>query len=330
VGPGDLEKLMSALPVHEAPELLSSIADGEDAAVYVIGDDLALVQTVDFFPPIVDDPFTFGAIAAANALSDIYAMGATPLTAMNLVAFPCNIGLDTLREILEGGYSKVSEAGALMVGGHTIDDAEPKYGLAVTGTVKPSEMTTIGGAVAGDLLVVTKPVGTGILATAMMAEFIDGGAMRPAIESMLALNREAAWVFSRYRVNACTDVTGFGLLGHLYEMMRAGAVSSEVWAKRVPLFAKTVEMGGIGMMPAGLYRNKRFVGDRARYAGEDEVLYDSLFDPQTSGGLLASVHPDDAESMLEELRRGSCPDACVIGVVKEADGPMITAFDERS
>lgn len=330
MGPGDLQELMSGLPVHEAPELLSSVADGEDAAIYVIADDLALVQTVDFFPPIVDDPFTFGQIAAANALSDIYAMGARPLTALNLVGFPCSLGLDALRLILEGGYAKVSEAGALMVGGHTIDDAEPKYGLAVTGTVRPSEMTTIGGAEPGDRLVLTKPIGTGILTTAVMAEFMGQEALGAAVDSMTALNEDAASLFARFKIRACTDVTGFGLMGHMLEMMRASGTSAEIYAGVVPMFEGTVEMGGSGMMPAGLYRNKSFVGDQAAYEGEDQVLYDCMFDPQTSGGLLASVRAETAEAIIDELRRGPCPDAAVIGNVTDGTAPRIVIHDGRS
>ena len=316
MGPGDLEKIIAGLPASDVPELISSAESGEDAGVYLLDEDTALVQTLDFFPPIVDDPHTFGQIAAANALSDIYAMGARPLTALNLVAFPCSLGLDVLQSILLGGHEKVREAGAVIVGGHTIEDEEPKYGLSVTGLVNPSEMTTIDGARPGDVLVLTKPIGTGILATALKAEFIGEEYMAAAIDSMRTLNRDAALLFSRYNVTACTDVTGFGLVGHLFEMVRAANVSAELWAGEVPLLEGTLEMGRMGMMPAGLYRNKEFVGPATVDDGAfDRTLFDCLFDPQTSGGLLGAVDQDDAAALLDELKRGPCPAASAVGRV---------------
>lgn len=330
MGPGDLEKILSRLPRDDVPELISSVESGEDAGVYLLDEDTALVQTLDFFPPIVDDPYTFGQIAAANALSDIYAMGARPLTALNLVAFPCSLGLDVLASILAGGHDKVRESGAVMVGGHTIEDKEPKYGLSVTGLVNPSEMTTIGGARPGDVLVLTKPVGTGILSTALKAEFIGEGDMAAAVESMRALNDEAALLFSRHGVTACTDVTGFGLGGHLFEMVRAARVSAELRAGEVPLFDGTLEMGRMGMMPSGLYRNKEYVGGAVRDDGScDRTLFDCMFDPQTSGGLLGTVGEEDAGPLLDALRNGPCPTASVIGRVTEGEA-RISVYGERS
>lgn len=324
MGPGDLEQVISELPPEQAPELLSSIHHGEDAGIYLIGDDLALVQTVDFFPPIVDDPYLFGQIAAANAMSDVYAMGGRPITAMNLVAFPCSLGLDVLKRILLGGTDKTHEAGAAVVGGHTIEDNEPKYGLSVTGLVKPSEMTTVAGARPGDVLVLTKPIGTGILATALKGEFIREKEMEVAIESMRTLNRDAADIFGRYDISSCTDVSGFGLLGHLFDMYRSGDGGFEVRAGDVPLFDRTKEMAAMGMMPAGLYRNRDFVGEAAsRAEGVHPDLFDLLFDPQTSGGLLAAAHPGEAERLLEELRAGPCPHAGSIGKVTDERGPGI-------
>lgn len=275
----------------------------------------------------MDDPYTFGQIAAANALSDVYAMGGKPLTAMNLVAFPCALGLDVLKRILLGGVDKVHEAGAAVVGGHTIEDREPKYGLAVTGIVRPSEMTTVGGARPGDSLVLTKPLGTGILATALKGELIDEEAMAEAIESMRTLNREAAEALKRYDVSACTDVTGFGLIGHLYDMFRASDVSFELRSSEVPLFDGVLDMASMGMMPAGLYRNRDFVGEVARKAdGVGTDTFDVLFDPQTSGGLLASVRGSDAGRLVAELRDRGCAGACEIGKVIEAraKGIMVT------
>ncbi len=273
----------------------------------------------------MDDPYVFGQIAAANALSDVYAMGARPLTAMNLVGFPCALGLDVLKLILLGGIEKVHEAGAAVVGGHTIEDREPKYGLAVTGIVKPSEMTLVGGARAGDALILTKPVGTGILATALKGGLIDEGGMAAAIESMRTLNREAAEVLKGYDVSACTDVTGFGLLGHLFDMYRAGNAGFEINSGAVPLFEGTMEMASMGMMPAGLYRNRDFVGGAARRGeGVDPDVFDVLFDPQTSGGLLATVGAGEAVRLVEELHARGCADARRIGRAVEDRGNGIT------
>ena len=330
MGPGDLEKILSGLPEETAPELLSSIRSGEDAGVYLVSDGLAMVQTVDFFPPMVDDPYTFGQIAAANALSDVYAMRGRPVTALNIAAFPCEMDLEVLQQILLGGHDKVHEAGAVIVGGHTIDDDELKYGLAVTGLVDPARMTTIGGARPGELLVLTKPVGTGILATALKAGLLTEEDMSEAVESMRALNRDASEVFGRHNVTACTDVTGFGLMGHLYEMVAASGVSAEVWAREVPLFERALEMVSMGMVPRGKTRNFDYTRSVALPAasGDDRVI-DCLYDPQTSGGLLASIERDSAEAVLEELRAGPCPRAAVVGAVAQAAEAPITVKWER-
>ncbi len=325
MGPGDLERVLAELPKEDAPELLSSVESGEDAGVFLIEEDLALVQTVDFFPPIVDDPYTFGQIAAANALSDVYAMGGKPLTAMNLVAFPCSLGLDVLKRILQGGIEKVHEAGAVMVGGHTIEDAEPKYGLSVTGTVKPSEMWCVGGSRPGDSLVLTKPIGTGILATALKGGFMEESEMAKAVHSMCELNMSAAEVMKGYDVRACTDITGFGLIGHLFDMLKAGEAGFEIIADEVPLFERTVEMASFGMMPAGLYRNREFVGGAARKgSGIDDDQFDLLFDPQTSGGLLFAIGRREADRVVEELHARGCTAAAVIGTVSGSkDGGIL-------
>jgi selenide, water dikinase len=329
VGPGDLEKMLSELPEETAPELLSSIRSGEDAGVFLISDGLALVQTVDFFPPIVDDPYTFGQIAAANALSDVYAMRGRPVTALNISAFPCGMDLEVVQQILLGGHDKVHEAGAVIVGGHTIDDDELKYGLAVTGLVDPTRMTTIGGAQPGELLVLTKPLGTGILSTALKAGFLTEEDMGEAVESMRALNRGASEVFGRHGVAACTDVTGFGLMGHLYEMATASGVSAEVWAGEIPLFERALEMVSMGMVPQGKERNFEYAGSVALPAGEDDRVIDCLYDPQTSGGLLASVDRGSVEAVLEELRAGPCPRAAVIGAVAVTAEALLTVKSER-
>jgi selenide,water dikinase len=331
VGPGDLEKILSGLPEETAPELLSSLRTGEDAGVYLISEGLAIVQTVDFFPPIVDDPYTFGQITAANALSDVYAMGGKPLTALNIVAFPCGMDLGVLEQVLRGGHHKVHEAGAVIVGGHTIDDDEMKYGLAVTGLVDPAKITAITGAHPGDVLVLTKPVGTGILATALKAELLTEEEMGEAVSSMCSLNREAAEILGRYTVNACTDITGFGLAGHLYEMVKAGGVSAELLAGDVPLFERTLEMASMGMVPEGTRRNFDYAGGVELPAGkEDDLLLQCIYDPQTSGGLLAAVDKSDADSALQELRRGPCPRAAAVGTVLEGPGGTIRITRGRS
>lgn len=298
--------------------------------MFMLDKDLALVQTVDFFTPIVDDPYLFGQIAAANALSDLYAMGARPLTAMNIVAFPCSLGFEVLEKILLGGYQKIHEAGAVILGGHTIEDEEPKYGLAVTGLVKPSEMTTIAGATPGDYLVLTKPVGTGILATSLKGEFITEDEMGDAIESMCALNREAARVFSEHGINACTDITGFALVGHLYEMIRASGAAAEIWAAEVPLLEHALRMANMGMVPQGQKRIEDYVPKAQVQAGDiDAAVMDCLYDPQTSGGLLASVPAVIVDDLVRDLRGGPCPRAAVIGTITEDEPGKLRILAER-
>lgn len=330
MGPGDLEKLLAKLPEQDVPELISSLHGGEDASVYLIADDMALVQTVDFFPPIVDDPYTFGQIAAANALSDIYAMNATPITAMNIAAFPCDVEVEVLEAILLGGYDKVHEAGAVVAGGHTIEDDELKYGLAVSGTVGLKDLTTLRGAGPGDLLVLTKPVGTGIMTTALKAGVATEADLRPVVESMCALNREAAAVLAEAGAKAVTDVTGFGLAGHLYELVRASGVAAEVWASSVPLFERTLEMVALGMAPR---TSAKECIESSKVAldggGVDEFLVTCVFDPQTSGGLLAALPAETADATLERLRAGPSPRASLVGVIVESDTPVVTVRHAR-
>lgn len=330
MGPGDLEETLSRLPEEKMPALLSSIHDGEDASVYLFGDDTAIVQTVDFFPPIVDDPFTFGQVAAANALSDIYAMNATPLTAMNVVAWPCRIGTEVLAEMLLGGYDKVHEAGAVVAGGHTIEDDEPKYGLSVMGKVKVSEMTTIRGARPGDLLILTKPVGTGIMTTARKAGIVTETELQPVISSMCALNGPAASIITTHHPSAMTDITGFGLAGHLFELARASGVGANIWASGVPLFPGVLEMVSSGMAPrnsAGDCFKERRV--EVATGGVDEYLVACMFDPQTSGGLLASVPALEVDSTLRELREGPAPLAAIVGEITGSAVPKVTIFHSR-
>jgi len=285
------------------PDLLVGKETSDDAGVVRVRDDLALIQTVDFFTPMVNDPFDFGRIAAANALSDVYAMGGVPLTAMNVVCFPKDeLPVTVLQEIMRGGLELIHQAGALLVGGHSVDDAEVKYGLSVTGTVHPDRIMTNGGAREDDVLVLTKPVGTGILATAIKGRMVDDEVEKEAISWMTGLNREAAEVMQEVGCHACTDVTGFGLLGHALEMAVASGRLIEIQASAVPIITSVMEMAEMGMVPVGSFDNRKFcektmVVDQ----GIDPVLVDILADAQTSGGLLIAVPPDRAENLCSLL-----------------------------
>ena len=307
---------MSGLPRTADPNLLVGFDESDDAAVYRVGDDIAMVQTVDFFPPVVDDPYTFGQIAAANALSDVYAMGGVPKLAMNLLAFPSCLPLEAVGEILAGGASKVAEAGAVIAGGHSIEDPEPKYGLCVTGLVHPDRVLTNSGAKEGDILVLTKPLGTGILTTAAKAELLEEGDYREMVAVMTALNRAAAEAAVPLRPNACTDITGFGLMGHAKELAEGSGLTVELWPSRVPILPKALELARDGIIPAGAYRNLDFAGPEVETAGEfpQEVL-DCLYDPQTAGGLLVSIPEDRAEELLRRLA-DSGVSAAAVGAVR--------------
>jgi selenide,water dikinase len=308
---------MDLLPPVNDPALLVGAETLDDAAIYRLSDDLALVQTVDFFTPVVDDPYDFGRIAAANAFSDVYAMGGRPLTALNIVCFPSGVlPLDYLARILQGGAEIARQAGAIIVGGHTIDDPEPKYGLAVTGVVRPGEQLTNAGAVAGDLLVLTKPLGTGIIATAIKQEKASVEAIAAATASMTTLNADGAEVARAHGVHALTDVTGFGLLGHLTEMCRAARVAAEVWFDRLSLLPQTAELAQGGVVPGGTRRNLEFIGDWTRFDPALEPWQQLVCaDAQTSGGLLLSVRASEAERVVEELVARHLAAAAIIGRV---------------
>jgi len=306
VGPEDLEKVLRLLrPGDTRQEILVGLDTPDDAAVFMLDEETALVHTLDFFTPIVDDPYLFGQIAAANALSDIYAMGGTPLSAMNIVCFPCSLGMDILARILEGGLSKLREAGAVLLGGHTIDDEEPKYGLAVTGRVHPERIMTSLGAEPGDVLVLTKPLGTGILATALKGGFLSEADMREAIEGMVGLNAAASRAAVLAGAHACTDVTGFGLAGHLLNMLPGHGLGCEVFASMLPVYERVREMAGMGMIPAGAHRNRDFLAAKVEVPAElDEIGRDLLYDPQTSGGLLVALPPQGLEVFTQETGEG--------------------------
>lgn len=291
------------------------IDTADDAGVYRLNDETALIQTLDFFTPIVDDPYLFGQIAATNSLSDVYAMGGKPLTAMNIVTFPiCRLAPEVLLAILSGGQQKIAEAGAVMLGGHTIDDDEPKYGLSVTGVVHPDKVLTNAGAQPGDALILTKAIGTGVLYTALKAELFPAG-VAAAAASMTQLNRYAAEVMTRFPVHACTDITGFGLLGHAFELAAGSAVDLELDSRAVPLLPDAAEAAGMGLVPAGAYANRDYL-NQVEFRPEVPVnLQDLLFDPQTSGGLLISLAEDLAADLLTELHAAGVAVAACIGRV---------------
>ena len=319
VGAGVLSQLLEGIRVHSDPNLLVGFDKSDDASVYRISDELALVQTVDFFPPIADDPYTFGAIAATNALSDVYAMGGEPKLALNIMAVPADMPKEVVHEILRGGYDKVYEAGALITGGHSILDPEPKYGLAVTGFVHPDRVLTNSGAKPGDVLLFTKPIGIGILTTAAKAELAEASTMAKALKLMTTLNKSARDAMVKYRVHACTDVTGFGLLGHTCEMAQGSDVQITLRTGDMDLIGESLEFARMGLLPEGMYRNRQFAEKYVDGGAVELAVQDMLYDPQTSGGLLIAVDPDDAPALFAELQ--SCvPSAQCLGTVEEYKG----------
>ena len=311
---------MKYLPPVAHPNLLVGADTGDDAAVYRMDDDTALIQTVDFFPPIVDDPYSFGQIAVANALSDVYAMGGKPLTALNVVSFPARLPKDILGRILVGGSDKAREAGVLIVGGHTVDDEEPKYGLAVTGVVRPGSEVTNAGAKAGDYLVLTKPLGTGIITTAGKQGAADADTLARAVEVMGALNKAASEAMVEVGANACVDVTGFGFLGHLRGMTRASGVSARVILDYIPFIEGAVALAESGVAPGGTHRNLQSLeGDVAWDGAITDVEKILLADAQTSGGLLISVSADRVEDLTDALSDRGVDPVSAVGIVGGTD-----------
>ncbi len=319
VGAGVLAQLLGDLKVLRDPNLLVGFDRSDDASVYKITEDLALVQTVDFFPPIADDPYTFGQIAAANALSDVYAMGGEPKLALNIMAVPEKLPREAVHEILRGGYEKAYEAGAIITGGHSILDNEPKYGLAVTGFVHPDRVLTNSGARPGDVLILTKPLGIGILTTAAKVSLTSEEGMALAVKLMTTLNKTARDAMVRYRVHACTDVTGFGLLGHGVEMAEGSGAELHLDVGAVDLIPEALEFAKMGILPEGMYRNRSFAEPHVDPGETELAKQDMLYDPQTSGGLLMAVDPGDAEALMEELR-SAVPSAQRIGTVRAYRG----------
>jgi selenide,water dikinase len=320
-----LRPIAATFDARRFPDLLIGLEGPDDAAVYRLNDDLAIVQTVDFFPPVVDDPYTYGAIAAANAMSDVYAMGGEVLMALNIAAFPEDLDTAILAEILRGGAEKVAEAGGVIAGGHTLIDAEPKYGLAVTGTVHPARVVSKAGAQPGDALVLTKPLGTGIVLTAARDELDAEDHASAAIASMLMVNRHASHVALEAGAHAMTDVTGFGLLGHAREMASRGNVCIVIQASKVPALPGALDYAAIGVVTGGANRNREGLAGQVEIAPtvapEIEQL---LFDPQTSGGLLVALPPEAAASLVARLSADGLP-AEIIGRVEAGSGLAVEA-----
>ena len=318
--------MLGKLPKFHDENLLVGIETSDDAAVYKITDDIAMIQTVDFFTPIVDDPYMFGQIAAANSLSDVYAMGGEPVIALNIVGFPNCLDPAILGDILRGGADKVKEAGASLVGGHTIQDDEPKYGLCVSGFVHPQKMYKNYGSKSGDVLILTKQIGNGVVNTAIKAELASEMVIREAETVMSSLNKKAKQAVEQYSIHACTDVTGFGLLGHLAEMAVASQVAVNLQVQKIPYFQEACAYAKMGLVPEGTYRNRQYAGKHVYENAVAEHYIDLLYDPQTSGGLLFSVPREEADAVMESLERADMDTKfAIIGEVieKETDGKSI-------
>lgn len=303
MAPKFLAEALQKVPQTTHPNLIIGFNYADDAGVYKISDDMALVQTVDFFPPIVDDPYQFGLIAAANALSDVYAMGGKPLTALNIVAFPANLPASVLTDILRGGSEKVEEAGAVIVGGHSISDRELKYGIAISGIVDPKKVVTNVGAQEGDQLYLTKPLGIGLITTGIKRNIVSEELIKLVINLMAELNRKPAELMVKYHATAATDVTGYGLLGHTFELADGSRKTIRLFSDRLPLLPDALKLAEAGMIPGGALANRQFMENRYLMANKiDNYLEDVLFDPQTSGGLLICIPQKYAESFEKELK----------------------------
>lgn len=315
LGPGILARVLEKIPKTPDPNLLVGFDASDDAAVYRLTDDLAIVQTLDFFPPMVEDPYVFGQIAAANALSDIYAMGGQVKTALNIVCFPEAMDLNVLGKILLGGSEKVREAGGILAGGHSIADADVKYGLSVTGVIHPDRIRTNIGSHIGDALILTKPLGVGIVCTASRLGEASDSAMELAIRSMTTLNRWAAEIAGKYRIHGCTDVTGFGFLGHLCEML-GDHLGAEIDLNQIPFIPECPDYVEEFYLTAAAQRNRNHVQDKVNFEGVSFAMEEILFDPQTSGGLLFSIAPEDADQALEEIQALGLP-CGIVGRITE-------------
>ena len=323
---------MCGLNIKTDPNLIIGLEQPDDAGVYIISEKVALIQTLDFFTPVVDDPFDFGRIAAANALSDVYAMGGKPLTAMNIVAFPSEkLDKNILKKIINGALEKIHEADAVLVGGHSIKDEEIKFGLSVTGIVSPEKIVTVSGAKPGDFLILTKPLGTGIISTALKVERASETAVKKTINSMAALNRYASEAMVEIGVNACTDITGFGLIGHSYNMISASKVGMKLILKNIPVFKEAIEYSAMGFVPGGTKGNVKFYEHYVEAEGNIKPeIKDIIYDAQTSGGLLISVPSKKVDKLLGLLKEKKVQNANIIGEIIDKPVTKIIVESEDS
>ena len=319
-----MAQVLRQLPKFTDDNLIVGFDTSDDALVYKVRDDLAVVQTVDFFPPIVDDPYTFGQIAAANSLSDIYAMGGDPTLSMNLICFPTCLPMDVMAKILQGGASKVKEAGAIIAGGHTIEDSEPKYGLCVTGFMHPDKVMQNSNCKEGDLLVLTKPLGIGVLTTANKAQLLDQKTYDEMVEAMATLNKYGKDVMMEVGANACTDVTGFGLIGHAPEMAKGSGLTVELYSKNIPIIEAAIDFAKMGIIPSGAYNNREFVQNDVSFAPDvPQYMQDLMYDPITSGGLLISLPEQKAQELVEKLKGVTICNAIVGRVTAKQDKAIV-------
>lgn len=325
IGPGTLAQVLGNLPKFNDENLIVGVETSDDAAIYKVSDDLALIQTLDFFTPVVDDPYLFGQIAAANSLSDVYAMGGEPKTALNIVGFPNCLDPKILGRILEGGASKVLEAGAVLAGGHSIQDDEPKYGLSVTGFVHPDKIFKNYGSKEGDIIILTKQIGSGLINTAIKAEMAEKSQIDEVVTVMTSLNKKAKEVIENYPISACTDITGFGLLGHAMEMASSSNVTFEIDVKKVPYIEGALDMAKMGLVPAGAYKNKEYTQDDVDINNIEECYLDALYDPQTSGGILITLPESEVDKIMADFEKKNMDTkVAIIGrVVKKGEKTII-------
>lgn len=323
VGAGTLAKLLEGFKSHTDEKLIVGYDKSDDASVYVLDEETAIIQTTDFFPPIVDNPYLYGKIAATNALSDVYAMGGQPKLALNIMCVAESMDDSTVREILRGGYDAAYDAGAIITGGHTIKGAEPVYGLAVTGFVHPGKVLTNSGAKPGDVLVLTKPLGVGIITTAAKADLADKTLMEKIYLQMATLNKTARDIMVKYPVNSCTDVTGFALLGHSFEMAQGSGCTIHIQTEKLPYHKDALEFASMGLVPAGAYRNRQYAENGVKLCRDvSRALQDIMYDPQTSGGLLIAIPQQYAQQFVAELKT-AVPEAGIIGYVTERQDSWI-------
>ena len=323
MGAGTLAKMLEGFKTHSDPRLIVGYDKSDDASVYVLDESTALIQTTDFFPPIVDDPYLYGKIAATNALSDVYAMGGEPKLALNILCAAEGMAEETIRQILRGGYDAAYDAGAIITGGHTIRGAEPIYGLAVSGFVHPGKVLTNSNAKPGDVLILTKPLGVGIITTGAKADMVETQVMNRIYTQMATLNKAARDVMVQFSVHSCTDVTGFGLMGHSYEMAQGSNCTLHIQVDKVPYHAEALELAAMGLIPAGAYRNREYAQAGVAVQGKFSLaMEDILYDPQTSGGLLFAIPAEEAEACLAQLKR-TIPQAAIIGYVTEKEDSYI-------